>query len=215
MAATPVRTDRSPGTRRDLGRRGFPVIGKDTGMNHFRVIIASLLGATFLVSPVAAQQAPQQAPKHTPAQAQQAPAKTPEAKTPDSKQPPAAAAATSSKPETVEQRITTLKTSLKITPEQEPKWNAVAQAMRENAASMDKLVQAKKGKSAASMTAVDDLQTYQEFAQAHVDGLKNLIPAFKALYDSMPDEQKKNADMVFEKYGPAGNGRHQRQERQG
>jgi hypothetical protein len=87
--------------------------------------------------------------------------------------------------------------------------------MRENAANMDKLVQAKKGKSAASMTAVDDLQTYQEFAQAHVDGLKNLIPAFKALYDSMPDDQKKNADMVFEKYGPAGGGRQQRQERQG
>jgi hypothetical protein len=164
-------------------------------MTHFRVIVASLAGAALLAGPVAAQQAQ----------------KGPDAQ---KKQPPAAAAATSSKPETVEQRITTLKTSLKITPEQESKWTPVAQAMRENAANMDKLVQAKKGK-AASLTAVDDLMTYQEFAQAHVDGLKNLIPAFKALYDSMPDDQKKNADAVFEKFGPAGNGRPQRQQRQG
>ena len=31
-----------------------------------------------------------------------------------------------------------------------------------------------------------------------------LIPAFKALYDSMPSDQKKNADQVFQKYGPQG-----------
>ena len=52
-------------------------------------------------------------------------------------------------------------------------------------------------------TAVDDLKTYQEFTQVRLDGLKNLNSAFKSLYDSMPAEQKKNADMVFEKYGPS------------
>ena len=51
--------------------------------------------------------------------------------------PPAAAAATSSKPETVEQRITELKAALKITPDQETKWKAVADAMRQNAGMMD------------------------------------------------------------------------------
>jgi protein CpxP len=121
---------------------------------------------------------------------------------PDSGKPPAAAAATSSKPETVEQRITALKTALKITPDQEPKWNKVATAMRENAAAMDKLVQDKRAK-ADSMTAVDDMKTYQDFTQAHLDGLKNLNPAFKALYDSMPADQKKNADQVFQSFGPS------------
>src|SRR5207344_3036534 len=58
--------------------------------------------------------------------------------------PPAAAAATSTKSETVEQRITSLKASLKITPDQEAKWNGVATAMRDNAAAMDKLVQTKR-----------------------------------------------------------------------
>jgi periplasmic protein CpxP/Spy len=115
--------------------------------------------------------------------------------------PPAAAAATSNKPETVEQRITTLKTALKITPDQESKWDGVAKAMRENAAAMDKLVQEKHGKM-ANMNAVDDLNTYQDFSQANLDGLKNLISSFKTLYDSMPADQKKNADGVFDSYGP-------------
>jgi hypothetical protein len=120
---------------------------------------------------------------------------------PDSGKPPAAAAATSSKPETVEQRITALKVALKITPDQESKWEGVAKAMRENAAAMDKLIQEKKGKM-ANLNAVDDLKTYQEFSQVRLDGLKNLISSFKTLYDAMPAEQKKNADHVFDSYGP-------------
>jgi protein CpxP len=116
--------------------------------------------------------------------------------------PPAAAAATSSKPQTVEQRITDLKAALKITPDQETKWNAVADAMRQNAGAMDKLVQDKRAK-AATMTAVDDLETYQDFTKAHLDGLKNLTSAFKSLYDAMPADQKKNADQVFQAFGPS------------
>jgi len=119
----------------------------------------------------------------------------------DSGKPPAAAAATSTKPETVEQRISTLKKALKITPDQETKWEGVAKAMRENAAAMDKLVQEKKG-TMASLNAVDDLKTYQEFSQVRLDGLKNLISSFTTLYDSMPADQKKNADHVFDNFGP-------------
>jgi hypothetical protein len=120
---------------------------------------------------------------------------------PEGGKPPAAAAATSSKPETVEQRITALKTALKITPDQEAKWNKVATAMRENAAAMDKLVTEKRAK-ADNMTAVDDLKTYQDFTKAHLDGLKNLTSAFESLYSSMSADQKKNADQVFRSYGP-------------
>ena len=154
-------------------------------MTHFRLFnplarslaIASLTGAALVAGSLA------------PASAQ----------APDDKKPPAAAAATSSKPETVEQRISTLKTALQIKPEQESKWNAVAQAMRDNASAMDKLVQAKRAKT--DMTAVEDLETYRDFGQAHLDGLKNLIPAFDALYKSMPAEQQKNADQVFMNFG--------------
>jgi hypothetical protein len=116
--------------------------------------------------------------------------------------PPAAEAATSSKPETVDQRIASLKTALKITPDQESKWKDVAQAMKDNAAAMDKLVQEKKPKM-ANMTAVEDLKTYEEFTKAHFDGMKNLRSSFEALYSAMPDAQKKNADRVFQSYGPS------------
>ena len=81
------------------------------------------------------------------------------AQTPDDKKPPAAAAATSSKPETVEQRIATLKTALKITPDLEKKWDGVAQSMRDNASKMEKLVATKRAIPPEKTTAVDDLKT--------------------------------------------------------
>ncbi|MEI6202403.1 MAG: Spy/CpxP family protein refolding chaperone [Enhydrobacter sp.] len=115
---------------------------------------------------------------------------------------PAAAAATSSKPETVEERITTLKTALKITPAQETHWTGVATAMRENATAMETLVKSKRAKT-GDMTAMDDLLTYQEFSQARLDGLKNLTSSFRTLYEAMPADQKKIADGVFQSYGPA------------
>jgi hypothetical protein len=101
------------------------------------------------------------------------------------------------KAETVEQRIATLHTALKITPQEETSWTAVAQAMRDNAAAMQKLAAANPDQ-AAQMSAVDDLKTYEKFAQAHVDGLKNLTSSFETLYNAMPDSQKKVADQVFQ-----------------
>lgn len=110
----------------------------------------------------------------------------------------AGAGATASKGETVEQRISNLRAALKITPDEDLKWNAVAQSMRENAAARDKLVSESRTTPPQSMTAVEDLQMYQKFAQAHVDGLKNLTSSFTALYSAMPDAQKKTADGVFQ-----------------
>jgi periplasmic protein CpxP/Spy len=110
----------------------------------------------------------------------------------------AGAAATSSKGETVEQRISSLHTQLKITPDEDAKWNAVAQAMRENASAMDKLVAENRMTPPQNMTAVQDLQMYQKFEEAHVAGLKNLIASFSTLYSAMPDAQKKVADSVFQ-----------------
>jgi protein CpxP len=142
------------------------------------VAIAALLGTTMLAAPLTA------------AWAQNAPVKT-----------AATTEATETKGETVEQRITNLHASLKITADQEKTWNGVAQAMRENAAAMDKLVASNRTTAPQNKTAVQDLQTYQQFAQAHVDGLKNLTGAFSTLYDAMPDAQKKVADQVFQTSG--------------
>jgi len=119
---------------------------------------------------------------------------------------PAETATTSAAPmetrvDTVEQRITSLHASLKITPEQEPKWAPVAQAMRDNAVAMEKMVAEGKAIPMDTLSAVDDLKRYQKFAQAHVDGLKNILSAFESLYSAMPADQKKIADGVFEGAG--------------
>jgi hypothetical protein len=59
------------------------------------------------------------------------------------------------------------------------------------------------------MTAVEDLQTYSQFAQEHVDHLKKLTSVFETLYNAMPSEQRKVADEVFAR------SQHQAQDNQG
>jgi hypothetical protein len=99
--------------------------------------------------------------------------------------------------DSIDQRISSLHAELKITPSEEADWQAVATTMRDNAAAMDKLASDKAADT--TMTAVQDLQTYQQFAQAHVEHLKKLTAAFETLYNAMPAEQKKIADEVFER----------------
>jgi len=150
------------------------------------IAMTALLGASFLATPLTAAFAAD-APPSAPA---------------------VGAEATSMQAETVEQRITNLHTELAITPAEEAKWNNVAQAMRENAAAMEKLAAAKTTTAPSSMTAVDDLKGYEKFAQAHVDGLKNLISSFETLYVTFPAAQKKTADEVFQTFGTKGHASH-------
>jgi len=112
-----------------------------------------------------------------------------------------APAAVATKAETVEDRIADLRNSLQITAAEEANWNAVAMAMRGNAAAMEKLAAQKAAKDPATLTAVDDLKNYELFAKAHVAGLKKLTTAFEKLYAAMPAAQKKLADGVFQRSG--------------
>jgi hypothetical protein len=106
-------------------------------------------------------------------------------------------------PETVEHRIASLHAALKITPDEETGWDSVAQSMRENEAVMQKLV-ADRSAEPHTISAVEDLRTYERFSQAHVNGLKTLIDSFETLYQAMPDDQKALADQVFRKFGLRG-----------
>jgi hypothetical protein len=115
--------------------------------------------------------------------------------------PPAVSGTIDAAVETVEQRISNLHDKLMITGNEEAAWMSVAQVMRDNSAAIERLVVAKKAQTPESMTALDDLLTYQAFAQAHVDGLKRLISTFKSLYDSMSDAQKAVADETFRSFG--------------
>jgi periplasmic protein CpxP/Spy len=156
------------------------------------VTIAALLGTTFLFSPLAAARADTAtSPVILLAEAAQS-------------QSAASDEAAATKGETVEQRVTDLHAALAITADEESLWSNVAQAMRENAAAMQKLTAEKSTEAPQEMTAVADLEAYEKFAQAHLDGVKNLTASFDKLYDAMPDPQKKVADQVFQNFGRKG-----------
>ena len=103
----------------------------------------------------------------------------------------------------VEKHIKDLHAKLKITPAEESQWDAVAKTMRDNAAELDGAV-SKRDAIASRATAIDDLNAYGDIVQVHADNIKKLSTAFTALYDSMPDNQKKIADEVFTQNGHEG-----------
>jgi len=106
-------------------------------------------------------------------------------------------------PDRVEKRIAALHGKLRISSAQEPQWKVVAQAMRDNAKTMEALIMDRSAH-AKTMTAVDDLLSYEKIAEAHDSGLKAFIPLFQSLYDGMSVEQKASADAAFRGHGPHG-----------
>jgi hypothetical protein len=143
--------------------------------------MSALLGSVFIVAPLGVAHAQSVATSPTPLQ-------------------PNPAAAQESKPETVEMRIANLHSDLQITPTEEADWKIVAQTMRDDAANMESMRSDKSLQDPNSVTAMQNLATYQKFAEAHLDELKRLVPAFQALYDEMPDAQKKITDRVFQSF---------------
>jgi hypothetical protein len=96
----------------------------------------------------------------------------------------------------VEKHIKQLRAELKITSAEESQWNEVVETMRANAKELDRAID-KRAANAARATAIDDLNSYADIAQAHANGVKKLASAFSGLYSVMSDDQKKEADEVF------------------
>ena len=138
------------------------------------VATAALLGAFFASAPLQASHAQQIAGQPAPSMA--APAKHSADRT--------------------ELRIKQLHDQLRITAGQEALWTNVAQAMRDNARGMRDSITDRSTR-LKTMTAVDDLKSYQVVADKHAAGLKQLVPAFEALYASMTPAQQRHADQVF------------------
>jgi hypothetical protein len=79
---------------------------------------------------------------------------------------------------------------------QEELWNKLNQVMWENAKYMDSLTR-DKSKNTRTMNAVDQMKLHRQITEAHLDGLKKLIPVFEALHDGMSDEEKNSTDKMF------------------
>jgi periplasmic protein CpxP/Spy len=148
--------------------------------NFMKVTAAVVLASTFVIGAAVAQTPDQTASPHTLANAS----------------PSTMAKSDAKRDNAVEQHIMALHAQLKITAAEESQWKEVADTMRENAKELDRAIDARDA-TVASATAVDNLNSYANIAQAHANGVKKLASAFKGLYSAMSEDQKKQADEAF------------------
>jgi Mg-chelatase subunit ChlI len=100
--------------------------------------------------------------------------------------------------EHTEARIKELRGVLKITDAQANSWDTLTLVMRENAKEMDILTK-NRDKNAKPLNAVEEMKFHSQISETRLNQTKKFIPLFEDLYASMSDEQKKNADIVFQK----------------
>lgn len=93
-------------------------------------------------------------------------------------------------------RLAALQAQLHVTEAQMPQWNAFAQAMRQNAISTDTLFR-QRARGVDSMSAVDNMNSYAQIAQAYADNTKALARAFESLYGALTPQQKQTLDTLF------------------
>jgi periplasmic protein CpxP/Spy len=98
--------------------------------------------------------------------------------------------------ERVARRINELHAQLRITPAEQQQWEQFAQVMRANAREMDQTFM-QRAEQFPSMNAVQNMQSYEQIAEAHAQHVQKLVTAFENLYNAMPDQQKQLADQVF------------------
>jgi periplasmic protein CpxP/Spy len=123
--------------------------------------------------------------------------------TPQGAPPPAASSPMAGHPvagknaeERVERRITELHKELRITPAEQQQWDQFAGVMRENARDMDRIF-VQRAQQLDTMTALQNMQSYEQLAETHAQHLQKLVAAFQTLYDAMPEQQRQVADQVF------------------
>ena len=108
--------------------------------------------------------------------------------------------------ERVEARLTELKTQLKITPAQEPQWNAFADTLRKHARAGEERMKERQAKGAkpAALTAIQRLEQRQAFMKEASARMDEVLATAKPLYAALSPEQKKTADDLMAKRGGRG-----------
>ena len=109
----------------------------------------------------------------------------------------------------IDGRIAFLHAELKITPTQQTQFDRVAAAMRANATQRTQRFEQMRADRDKPRTAVDSLEQRAHFIEAQASAEKAFADAFKPLYATFSDEQKKAADELFER-GFHDRGRHGR-----
>jgi hypothetical protein len=96
----------------------------------------------------------------------------------------------------IEGRLAFLKTELKITDAQLPLWNAFAQAMRDDASTMQAIPHPMMGMNKAA-TLPDKLAARETMLTARLEAVRKLKTAADPLYAALTAEQKKMADEIM------------------
>ncbi len=99
----------------------------------------------------------------------------------------------------VERQIASLQRRLRITPVQQPQWDAFAGTMRENARQQEAAAAARASRP-LTLTAPDNLRAHASAAQVQADAMARLVPAFDALYAALSPDQRAAADQVFQQF---------------
>jgi hypothetical protein len=93
-------------------------------------------------------------------------------------------------------RIKYLHDRLRITPEQEPLWDTVAQTIRDNVRDIVPLLR-ERFRATTMGSALDVLHSYEALGEAQLDSLQKFIAVFDSLYASLAEDQKKIADAIL------------------
>lgn len=104
----------------------------------------------------------------------------------------------------VEGRIAFLRTELKVTPQQQPLFDKLADEMRGTAKAMAARHEAMKTadhKPASSLERMERRSAMMKVAAADSD---RFLAAYKPFYESLSDTQKKTANLLFARFGGMG-----------
>jgi len=107
----------------------------------------------------------------------------------------------------IDGRIAYLKAELKITPQQEPQFDRVAQAMRDNATAKDQAIEKLRADRGQPKNAVERLELRQQLAAERAQQSQRFLDAFKPLYASLSADQKKAADETLTRHNHHGHWR--------
>jgi periplasmic protein CpxP/Spy len=126
-----------------------------------------------------------------------------QAQAPAAQKPGAAAKQAAPAGDPIEAQLGEIKKRLSITPAQQPQFEQFATIVKQNAQTMEALMQ-KATTQGAQRNAVEGLRTAASFAQTEADNLKRLVPALEELYASLSEQQKRAADQLFSSAPPSG-----------
>ncbi|WP_163272552.1 Spy/CpxP family protein refolding chaperone [Chelativorans alearense] len=104
-------------------------------------------------------------------------------------------------PDHVEGRIAFLKAELKVTDDQQPLWEPLAETIRAGADSMKDMMPSMQGgmmgAGAAGVTALERIEIHEKALSARLQALRQIKAALKPFYATLDEGQKQKADRLL------------------